>query len=426
MMQNKDSKSGDENFSGNSSAKITKIKWILKIVLPAIMVIAGIAASSYLKNTGPSTQRRQPVPFAPAVETKALYPQNHQVVIHAMGTVVPAKHVELKSRVSGEIIEIHPEFSEGGLFKAGSKLVQIDPEDYRLALIQKEKALADADYEFKLELGRQEVARKEWQLLGLEKDSTEREIELALRKPHLEKAKFAIAAAEAEVEKAKLDLSRTKIVAPFNAMVRNRYVNRGSQVTVQQPLAELVGTDFYWVQATVPIERLNWIQIPQKTGEPGSEARINYSNGFHLSGKVVRLMGDLSDQGRMARLLIEVKDPLGLQNRQDYQPPLLIGDFVSIQIFGRSMENVYEIPRTALRDNTFIWTVDEHSNLEIKKIHTVWRSSDIVLADSGILPGQLLITSDLPAPVNGMPVQLITPESTGKKTDQFLQTPGKS
>jgi len=44
-------------------------------------------------------------------------------------------------------------------------VLQIDTEDYKLALTQKEKALADASYSLKLELGRQEVAKREWELL---------------------------------------------------------------------------------------------------------------------------------------------------------------------------------------------------------------------------------------------------------------------
>jgi len=54
-----------------------------------------------------------------------------------MGTVVPAREVELKSRVTGEVIDISPEFIEGGLLKAGSLVLQIDTEDYKLALIER-------------------------------------------------------------------------------------------------------------------------------------------------------------------------------------------------------------------------------------------------------------------------------------------------
>jgi RND family efflux transporter MFP subunit len=388
------------------------VKLIFKVLLPIIIILTGIAAASYLKKTGPKSQRRPPVTLAPVVQVKELFPGNHLAMINAMGTIIPAQNVELKSRVSGEIIDIHPEFIEGGFLKVGTKILQIDRVDYELALIQKEKALADAIYEYKLELGRQEVARREWELLGLGKDASAREIELALRKPHLEKAQAAITAAEAEVKKAQLDLSRTQITTPFNAIVRARHVNLGSQVTAQQTLADLVGTDTYWIQASIPVERLSWVRVPQKQGDPGSTAHIRYARRFEKKGKVIRLMGDLSEEGRMARILIEVDDPLGLELQINVPPPLLIGDYVHVRIEGNILENVYQIPRTALRDNAFIWVMDENSNLEIREIQPIWREVDTVIIDGGIKPGERLVITDLSAPVEGMPLQLETSKRT--------------
>jgi len=408
-MQENDQRKNIEDKPKVSSGWVTLI---FKVLLPVIIILTGIAAASYLKKTGPKSQRRPPVTLAPVVQVKELFPGNHLAMINAMGTIIPARNVELKSRVSGEIIDIHPEFIEGGFLKVGTKILQIDRVDYDLALIQKEKALADAIYEYKLELGRQEVARREWELLGLGKDASAREIELALRKPHLEKAQAAITSAEAEVKKAQLDLSRTQIITPFNAIVRARHVNLGSQVTVQQTLADLVGTDTYWIQASIPVERLSWIRVPQKQGDSGSTAHILYARRFKREGKVIRLMGDLSEEGRMARVLIEVNDPLGLEGKVDGHPPLLIGDYVHVRIEGNILENVYQIPRTALRDNAFIWIMNENSNLEIKEIQPIWREVDTVLIDGGIKPGERLVITDLSAPVEGIPLQLETSKTT--------------
>jgi RND family efflux transporter MFP subunit len=402
-MQEQNQKNNMENQPKISSGWIP---FLFKVLLPLIIILTGIAAASYLKRTGPTSERRPPVTIAPVVQVKELYPENHLAMINVMGTIIPARSVELKSRVTGEIIDIHPEFIEGGFLKAGTKILQIDRVDYELALTQKEKALADAQYEYKLELGRQEIARREWELLGLEEEASEREIELVLRKPHLEKAQAAIVAAEAEVEKAKLDLSRTQVIAPFNVIVRTRHVNLGSQVTEQQTLANLVGTDTYWIQASIPVERLSWIKIPKAHGDPASTARIFYARDFRREGKVTRLMGDLSEGGRMARILIEVNDPLGFDLQNSGQPPLLIGDYVHVQIAGKMLENVYQIPRIAYRDNAFVWIMNNDSNLVIREIQPVWREVDTVLIDEGIEPGELLIITDLSAPVEGMPLQL--------------------
>jgi RND family efflux transporter MFP subunit len=344
-------------------------------------------------------------------------PSGYQIIVTAMGTVIPAREVVLKSRVSGEIVKIHPEFTEGGFLKKDTEIIQIDPQDYELALARKRSAVTDAEYALKLELGHQQVAKREWELLNQGKPAQDMEKELALRQPHLSKVRADLSAAEAELKVAMLDLERTHITVPFNAMVRSKSVDRGSQVTSQEPLAELVGTDAYRIQVSLPVDRLEWIDVPVQAGDFGSEARIIYGQGHECSGKVIRLMGDLATEGRMARILVEVADPLGLNASNQDRTPLLIGEYVRVKILGRKLNNVFQIPRTALKDNSSIWIVSENQTLEIRKVRPVWRDADVVLLQDGLTPGEQLIVSDLPAPVEGMAVR-VEPLTSGIKSDQ--------
>jgi RND family efflux transporter MFP subunit len=343
-----------------------------------------------------------------------------------MGTVIPDREVVLKSRVSGEVVDIHPEFTEGGFLKKDMKLLQIDPLDYELALARQQSAVADAEYALKLELGHQAVAKREWELLSGTQPVQDMEKELALRKPHLDKARAELAAAQAELETAKLNLDRTRIMAPFNAMVRSKSVDLGSQVTPQDSLAELVGTDTYRIQTSIPMDHLGWIQIPGNAGGSGSKARIIYAQGHECTGTVSRLMGDLSTEGRMARILVEVEDPLGLKTKDRDRVPLLIGEYVRVEIRGRKLDGVYQIPRTALRDNSSVWMVTENQTLKIRKVRPVWRDADIVLLQDGFTSIERLIVSDLPAAVEGMPVQVDEVKSEIKSDQSVMQSdPGE-
>ena len=395
-------------------------KPIVRIVLSLVILVAGIGAASYLKNSAPRTRKQPPVKLSPTVLIQTAKPSGYQIIVTAMGTVVPAQEVLLKSRVSGEIIEIHPEFTEGGFLKKGLKIIQIDPQDYELALARKQSAVADAEYALKLELGHQEVAKREWELLNQGKPAQEMEKELALRQPHLNKARADLSAAEAELKAAMLDLERTHITVPFNSIVRSKSVDRGSQVTPQDSLAELVGTDAYRVQVSLPVDRLEWIDVPVQTGDPGSKARINYGQGHECDGRVIRLMGDLATEGRMARILVEVADPLGLKTSNKDRAPLLIGEYVRVKILGHKLDGVFQIPRTALRDNSSIWIVKENQTLEIRKVHPVWRDADVVLLQDDLKPGEQLIVSDLAAPVGGMAVRISTSRSE-MKNDQGVK-----
>ena len=388
--------------------KSPSVRWwkrAIRITIAIVIVFAGVGIGLFLWKTAPTTHKRPPAKWVPLVEVQRFEPTRHQVVVKAMGTVMPARSVKLEARVAGEVIAIHPEFTDGGFVRRGDLLVQLEDDDYQLILAQRRSDLVNARYALSLEQGRQQVARREWELLS--DGSPEEEGELALRKPHLEKAQADVAAAEAALRKAALDKERTRISSPFNAIIRSRAVEVGSQVSPQKTLAELVGTDLYWVQATLPVERLDWVSIPRQAGQEGSTVRIRYNGDHTVEGRVVRLLGDLTDGGRMAQLLIEVDDPLGLGSVEaSARPPLLIGEYVRVEIDGRHLDNVFAVPRTVLRDNDTVWLLDEAGKLEIRKVMPVWRDAETVLLRDHMKAGDQLIVSDLSAPVAGMELRV--------------------
>lgn len=400
------------------------IRWqkrTIRILIAILIVGIGIAGGAYLKKSAPKASKRTPQKRIPMVETRALQHADHQAVISAMGTVSPARRITLRARVAGQILSIHPDFAEGGFLVEGETVIRIDDADYLLALEQKKSELTNSHYALKLESGRQEVAQREWEILNSGQSGETEESELALRKPHLEKAQADAAAARAAVEKAALDLERTRIKAPFNAMVLSREVDVGSQVSPQEPLAELVGTDVYWVKAAVPVDRLDWIRIPQRNQEEGAAATVFYGHGHSAKGNVIRLLGDLDPQGLMARILIEVPDPFNRKEENGNRPPLLIGDYVRVEIEGSTIENAFTVPRFALRDDNTLWLLNADMTLDIRQVTPVWRDAKAVVITEGVRPGEQLIISDLAAPVVGMELQTekpLFPQSTQQQGEK--------
>jgi RND family efflux transporter MFP subunit len=380
-------------------------RWVILLLCFVVIGIGVVGYLMMLKST-PKARKRPPVKMVPLVTVQKIFPETQQVAIKAMGTVVPAKELALKSRVAGEIVRIHPQFTEGGIIRKGEQILQIDELDYKLITAQKESAVADASYALKLELGRQDIAQREWKLLNGDNPAPEADAELALRKPHLEKAQSDLTAAQAELEAARLQLARTKIIAPFNAVIRSRQVEIGSMIAVQENLATLVGTDDYWVQVSIPVDRLKWVDIPNHRRDQGAEARITYHGDAVRSGRVVKLLSDLEEQGRMARVVVAIKDPLGMQPSGAKSPAMLIGEYVRVEIQGHEIEAAFRIPRSALRDNTHIWLVDPEGKLEIRKVRTLWRDNQAVLVKDGLKPGAQLVVSDLATPVPGMVVKV--------------------
>lgn len=394
---------------------------VLAALTSIAVIVAAIGIAILLVFTTPKAGRRHPhKKMNPLVSVISVRPETHTVTVRVMGTVVPAKELTLKSRVTGEIVRMHPEFTEGGLLHKGEEILRIDGQDYRLIVAQKHSAVADARYALKLEMGRQEIARREWQLLNGDNPTPAEDAELALRKPHLEKAQSDLIAAEAELEAARLQLARTKIYAPFNAIVRSTSVQQGSQVTPQENIATLVNTDIYWIQASIPVDQLKWIDIPGREASIGSEVEVRYQNGAVRTGRVIKLLSDLEKQGRMARLVIQITDPLSLASPDAEAPAMLIGEYVQADIRGRQIPDAYRIPREALRERSRVWIVGTDDTLDIREVHVVWRDTQSVILKQGLTPDERVVVSDLATPVEGMAIDI---DSTDKPLIRPVSTP---
>lgn len=380
------------------------LRGVVMVVVPLTVLTGGVLVAKHLIDTAPVAERRQVEQMATPVRVEPVTLDSVEAAIQVMGSVMPAQEVILQPRVSGEVVELSPRFVPGGRFDAGDFVLRIDPADYELAVQRAESQVAQAEYELKLEQGRQEIARREWELLDMEDEASELDRELALRRPQLLYAEAALRAAQAAVREAELALERTEVKAPFNCIVANESIDLGAQVSPQTQLGMLVGTDLYWVQAAVPVDQLKWIRFPN--GErAGSEAVIRQKVGTGVQGewrgRVARLMSGLEPQGRMARVLIEVPEPLDA-DMLNGSLPLLVDAYVNVTIKGRRVENVATVPRSALRDDRRVWIMNEADTLDIREIDIVWGNQDVVLVAAGLDEGERLVTSDLPAPVAGM------------------------
>jgi len=380
---------------------------IFNTLLSLMVIVGGIAGAVYITKSAPKARKRPPARSTPLVQVVSVQPADHAVTVSAMGTAVPAREITLEARVAGEIVAKHQEFTVGGFLEKDSEVLRIDPQDYQLALTLARARVKDAESKLKLLEAEAESAKDEWRQLYRDRNQVNNDPPpLVFKQPQVTAARAMLTAEKADVRQAELNLSRTRVRAPFNALVRAKHVDIGSQVSGQEKLAELVGTDEYWIQASVPVDRLNWMTIPRRPDEPGSRVRILHRNGYEIAGTVIKLLGDLGSEGRMARILVEVKDPLNLKKGGNKQPALLIGEYVRIEIEGRSLQNVYRIPRTALRDNSKIWIAGRDGKLDIRRVDALWRDAETVLLRQGLEPDDRLIVSDLPAPVSGMPIQV--------------------
>jgi len=357
--------------------------------------------------TGPETVPEEKNEPAKIVQTIPLVPQTRSVSVIASGSVVPSKKVIIKPQVTGQVIWQSESITMGGHVKADEELVRIDPKDYELALAEVQSNFEQARFEREVESGRQVIAKREWTELQSELDTEEVNKSLVLREPHLRRAEALMEKARNDIEIAELQLSRTVITAPFNAMVIEESVEVGQLLNLGSDICELVGTDEFWIQVTLPFSQLKWVQFPEE-GRPGATAQVILDMGDGESvtwkGRVIRLLSDLDPLGRMARLVVSVTDPLNLQQRSDSKLPLLLGSFVEVKIDAGELEDTLTIPRAALREGNRIWVVGDDHVLKIIQATVLWRETETVLVSNNLEKGDLLIVSDLRAALPGMKI----------------------
>lgn len=391
----------------------------IKKYLPILIVIAAAAVMIYMVKHRVRPEKAEIREMTVPVEVIPVKLETTRIRITGQGTVTPAVQVSLRPEVSGRIVSVHEDLVPGGTFQKWDILYRIDPRDYEARVATAEQTVANAELMLKQELARQRVAEREWTLLNGSVDTSQDngDRELTLRIPQVKQARAAFSAAQESLRHARLNLDRCTVHAPFNAMVVREAVDVGQVVSNQSETAVLAGTDEYWVQVSIPMEHVVWIHFP-KNGDGGSTAIIHQDTGngsLKRTGDVARLMGDMAEAGRLARVLIRIPDPLKTNGERDL--PLLIGSFVNVEIQGRELSDIVRIPREALhsiergatgqiRTINAVWIMNGEDRLAIREVEVDWRTENEVFIHNSLKPGDRLIVSNIPTPLEGMKLTL--------------------
>jgi RND family efflux transporter MFP subunit len=399
--------------------KARRLGWVPTLLLCLLILLAGAAATMFFFLTEPEAERAGATrETAMLVSVTRAERGDFRPHISVMGTVEPSRDIRLMPRVSGEIVWRAASFTPGGIVRKGEELLRIDPADYEIALRQRKSELSRAEADLALEMGRQDVARKDYELLN--EDLSRENRALVLRKPQLRTARAAVEAARAAVDEAELALSRTRIKAPFDALVAARQANIGSLVGPGDPLGRLVGLENYWVAAAVPLAKLKWLRLPGEDGEDGSPAEIRnraaWPADVFRKGRLHKLVGMLQEETRMARVLIEVPDPL---SGPPDAPPLMIGAFVEVQILGRTIPDVIRLDRDFIRSGGTLWVMED-GELSIRKVDITYRDAEFAYIRKGVEAGEQVVTSSLATVVEGAKLRI---ESDADEAEKNHESP---
>jgi len=383
-----------------------------RIIHFAVMVVViGLGVIGFLALTAskPQLKRTKPPVPVPMVRVSTIKTGPQAATIRGEGTVRPLREIELMPQVGGEIVFVSPVMVNGGEFQKGDVLLRINPLDYKLAVTLARARVKDA--ESRLTVTEEEAASAidEWGLIYRNsKDVDKKPPALVAKEPQLAAARAQLAADRADLQKAKLNLMRTELRAPFDGRVSDERVDIGQYVTVGKMLASLFSTRAAEIVIPFDDESLYWFDVPGFTpgNGDGSSVRVTAriaGRDLNWSGKIMRAEGKLDERTRMVNVVVRVEKPYATK------PPLVAGLFATVEIKGHTLENAAVIPRSALRENNFVWVVDDSGQLIFRKVEVARLGTNQAILSSGLEDGDRVVTSGLKAVTDGMQVRISTP-----------------
>lgn len=387
----------------------------LKVLLPILVLGLAIGVMVLLIKGRPSPVQQSPAYRGVLVEILDVTRRDHPIRVVANGAVQARREAEIVPQVSGQVTEISPKLLAGGFFQGGELLFAIEAVDFELALQRAGANLSRAELDLETVRAQAEIARREWQRLHPGEEPNP----LVVYQPQMKNAEAVLASAKAALRQAELDLQRTKMTAPFNCYIRSETVDFGQYLRSGTKVATVVGTNRVEIIVPLPLDDLDWLKLPGLDGKPGSTALVRLESEGQKrewTGVVDRFLGEVDARGRMARVAVTVNDPYALESANAGRPQLVVGSFVEVVLEGKTLNQVVELPRDALRDNDTVWIMDEEDRLRIQPAEVVRRERESVLISAGLKAGDRVVLTPISGAADGLLLRLA--ESAGATAEK--------
>ncbi len=325
---------------------------IPKLILPLILIAAAVLGFKKCAASRPTPKSKPVKEVVTTVEIIEASLEIYSPPVETFGTIQPYFESTLTPQISGLIVRVSPDFRVGNIVKEGHPLIDIDERSYKSLLIQQEANLAKAELAYAEQKTQAEQAKEDWLDSGRKLEDAS---DFVLRKPQIASALAEIESMKASVRKAKADLVRTQIFAPFDAIITSRTASVGNLASEQQPIGSLVATEKVEVRLPLTpdqLERLDFSSpvnlVLQSPTRPGQE----------WQGIIVRTDPNLTEN-QTTIAIAEVQSPF-----KPGKPPLSIGLFVNASLSTIKLPPSLRVPEAAFVNDSFLWILDAEDKLQ--------------------------------------------------------------
>lgn len=376
----------------------------IKAIITIAVLLAAVAAAAGIIMSRPMPEQLTVSETTSAIRAMTVVKESLRLKIRSEGTVTPKTQTNVIPEIKGRVTWISPNLVVGGYFQAGDLLVTIDAADYeaRTGLAQAQLLRAEAELEHK----RFELQR----LQTLIKDNlvSQSNLENAARAHKIAKAN--VIESKINLAQAERDLSRTKITAPFEGMVRSESIDIGQFVQQGAAIASIYASDAVEVRLPIVNAQLAYLDpanLQRGELDPATAPMIRLTaryagTSFVWRGQLARTEGEIDAQSRMITAVARVRQ----DNQSPDVPPLQVGAFVAAEIEGQYLNDIVRLPRAALRPNSQVLIIDGDNRLRFRAVNVLRLENDFVLIDSGLESGEVVNLSPIQTVVDGMRVSL--------------------
>ncbi len=394
------------------SHKMVQLRYVL---MPFVIIFFAIVIFAIVASLAPKPAKQPVIIKAPLVNVMAITRENITFKVKSQGSVFPRTETSLISEVSGMVVEVSDKFKVGGYFTQGEQLLAIDDITYQVALVQTQSRLDSAEASVIEENARTQQAEDEWSLTG--KPISEAPV-LAIRIPQQKKAQANLLAAKADLRAAQIKLKRTKIVAPYDALVKAKMVDIGQYVSTGSQLAMTFAVDYAEVRLPIKQRDVAFLNLPRinKKSELLSAVELSYqiAGTEHLwRSRLTRYEGVVDSSSRVHYVIAQVDDPYALKSSSSHKE-LHIGTFVNAVISGKVLNDLVAIPRGVIRGANSLYLVDSDNKLQIITINILRTDASNVYTLDEFPANNRIVITKLSSPVQGMTLRISGEEKADK------------
>jgi multidrug efflux system membrane fusion protein len=373
--------------------------------LTALVLLGALVACQSSRGNAPNANgpggrggaANMPVPVAAAPVSTRDFP----IYLNGLGNVTPYYTVTLKTRVDGEIVQVN--FREGQDVKKGELLAVIDPRPFQ---VQLDQALGTQARD-EAQLNDAKVNLERFQALYAEKVIAKQQVDT--QAALVGQIAGAIQADKAQVENARLQLTYSRITAPITGRIGLRSVDPGNIVHASDPngLAVITQIQPIAVIFTLPEDYIQTVLKQSRNGTLQVEAYSRDNTSKIATGKLLTINNLIDPTTGTDRLKAVFENT---------DRTLWPNQFVNIHLLVDVKKNATVVPTAGIQHSnqgTFAYVVKPDKSVEMRQVKIGATEANLIQVDSGLQPGELVVTDGQDKLQPGSKVELRQSAGTG-------------